>query len=369
MPFNGVYMIKKKVCHIISGDLWAGAEVMAFQLIKELKRNWRFEVLAILFNYGRLSDELKKLGIDVYVIDEKKHSFAGLMIRTGLILGKNCPDVIHSHRYKENIIAYLLSYFIPGTRLISTQHGMPERPASDDRLGRRIILRMNNYFLNRKYNHFICVSCDLKNRFLKDFGFCGRNISVIHNGIETVFKQKKNNHHVMVVGSAGRLFPVKDYSLFVEIAGYVRLKNKSIVFKLAGDGPERNMLANRVDELELSDGFEFKGHVDNMDCFYRSLDVYLNTSISEGIPMSILEAMTRGIPVIAPNVGGIAEIVSDSDDGYLINDRNPRNYGDKIIELYVNKDKYQVMSDNAEKKIHLHFSVKKMSESYEKIYS
>jgi glycosyltransferase involved in cell wall biosynthesis len=127
-----------------------------------------------------------------------------------------------------------------------------------------------------------------------------------------------------VIGSAGRFCPVKDYSFMIHVAKAVKEKTNNIEFHLAGEGPERSKLQAIIQQYNLNETFMLKGHVEDMLTFYRSLDIYLNTSVHEGIPMSILEAMAYGLPVVAPNVGGISEIVSDGEDSYLIENRDPK---------------------------------------------
>ena len=82
---------------------------------------------------------------------------------------------------------------------------------------------------------------------------------------------------------------------------------------MAGEGPERSKLQALIQQYGLNETFVLQGHLDDRLPFYRSLDLYLNTSVHEGIPMSILEAMAHGIPVVAPNVGGIGEVINNED--------------------------------------------------------
>jgi len=109
----------------------------------------------------------------------------------------------------------------------------------------------------------------------------------------------------------------------IEIAKAVNEKTKHIEFHLAGEGPERSKLQALIQRYSLNETFVLHGHVEDMLTFYRSLDLYLNTSVHEGIPMSILEAMAHGLPVVAPDVGGISEIISNGEDGYLVDTRDP----------------------------------------------
>jgi glycosyltransferase involved in cell wall biosynthesis len=170
------------------------------------------------------------------------------------------------------------------------------------------------------------------------------------------------------IGSAGRLFPVKNYSLMVDIANTCRLMADKVQFTLAGEGPEQNKLQHMVKYNNLEEHFEFAGHIENMENFYHELDIYINTSIHEGISISVLEAMSHGLPVIVPDVGGMREIVDDGVNGYLIPSRNPLEFAEKCILLFNNKKLYDDFSVAARKKIENKFSVRHMTEEYLKLY-
>jgi len=124
------------------------------------------------------------------------------------------------------------------------------------------------------------------------------------------------------VGSAGRLFPVKGYDFFIEVAAKVMSVSEQVQFVIAGDGPERQRLERAIGKRGLRNRFTLLGHVDDMAGFYKGLDVYVSTSVHEGIPMSVLEAMGHGLPVVVPYVGGFPEIVEDGECGYLVAERS-----------------------------------------------
>ena len=207
-----------KICHIISGDLWAGAEVMAYHLLRGLKAYGDLSITAIVLNEGRLAEEIHKLGIRVHVVDESKSSLLNLFRIIKKILDKSPPDLIHSHRYKENFLAYLTSRSIQGIKLIGTQHGMPEVYGGKSTLKQRIITKCNFFGLSLFFNRTVAVSEDIQKAFIKQFGFSGSKISMIHNGIGIPdIQPERENKETFVIGSAGRLCPVRDYSFMIEI--------------------------------------------------------------------------------------------------------------------------------------------------------
>lgn len=223
--------------------------------------------------------------------------------------------------------------------------------------------------LSHYFHQVVGVSQDIQKAFIKQYGFKEENVSYIHNGMEiTGILPKRANKMEFTIGSSGRLFPIKDYPLMVEIAKIVAKKSKNVRFILAGDGPERNRLESLMQDYDLEEFFTLMGHTDNMDAFYQELDLYINTSLHEGIPMSILEAMSYGLPVIAPDVGGISEIIEDGVEGYLIHGRDPEDFSERCIRLVENRQLRAKMSKAAREKVIKEFSMEHMAEEYYKLY-
>jgi glycosyltransferase involved in cell wall biosynthesis len=139
-------------------------------------------------------------------------------------------------------------------------------------------------------------------------------------------------------------------------------------FVLAGDGPERQILEEKVRKAGLHGRFKFLGHQDDMDIFYKSLDVYINTSVHEGIPMSVLEAMSYGLPVVVPKVGGFPEIVEEGISGYLIDARDPSVFSDRCVGLLSDPEKREQMAKAARQRVIDHFSREAMTTQYYQLY-
>jgi glycosyltransferase involved in cell wall biosynthesis len=358
-----------RVCHIVSGDLWAGAEVMAWNLLKELQKFPDLEISVALLNEGRLARELRTHNLEVRVFDEAKLSFPRLLLAIRAFMQEKSPHVIHSHRYKENILAFLTSGAgNDRARLVATQHGMPEIGHGSSGAAGRLAGSLNRYLLFRRFDRVVGVSRDIRQNFIEQLGFSRDRTIVIHNGIELPDPQPRSRDGAaMVVGSAGRLFAVKDYPLMARIARELA-GSRDICFKLAGDGPERVALEQYIREYGLDEAFALKGNVDDMDSFYRELDIYLNTSLHEGIPMAILEAMARGLPVIAPKVGGITEIITDGVEGFLIPTRDPWAFAEKCLLLHRDPILREKMGRAARARVEKDFSATAMAEQHRRLY-
>ncbi|NLD91129.1 MAG: glycosyltransferase [Fibrobacter sp.] len=340
---------------------------MAFHLIRTMADSNSISVSAIIFNNGRLADELKNAGVDVTVFEESRYSFPVLVYKVFRKLRSKKIDLIHSHRQKENILALIVSVLLRNTGLVSTLHGMPENPSTKLTI-HSIIRKLNFFLLSRFFSCTVAVSNDIRD-ILINRGFSKRKIITIHNGIPLPSfdtDSKKDTSRSFTIGTAGRLVPVKDFGLFIDIAFFLR-NHQNIHFLLAGDGPLEQDLRCKVSELGLNN-FSFSGKIDDMNLFYKQIDIFMNTSIHEGIPMTILEAMSRGIPVIAPCVGGLPEIIENGVDGFLIQKRNLMHYAGKSMLLSNDLAVYQIMAQAAQEKIKKRFSVSIMTQSYIGVY-
>jgi len=353
---------------VISGDLWAGAEVMGLRLLSGLARRKGVEVSAILLNEGKLAEEIKKLGLPIDVLDETRLNIFQINKRVHEVLTKFRPDIVHTHRLKENILGYIASRKTGRkTPLICTQHGLDE-PQS--RLKWKMLSKANLFILSRYFRNIVAVSEDMRITLVEKFGLPEEKLVVIPNGtaIPPPMIPYKGNKS-FTIGSAGRLFPVKDYPFLVDIAAEVHRYDKEIRFELAGEGPESGRITERIQRYGLQDIFHFKGFMENMSDFYNGLDLYINTSLHEGAPMSVLEAMSHGLPVVAPKEGGIKEVVEDGLQGFLIEGRDPKRFAAKCLAIYQDRILRQRMGDSSREKVASEYSIKSMAGNYHALYT
>lgn len=325
-------------------------------------------VSVITFNKGKLEESLQESGIKVVVIDERQSLPRLVRAVRRCALAMNAT-ILHSHGYKENMVAFAVSKLIPSVRLVATFHGWPEVYGRTGDLKYLLFNRLNLCIVSRFFDRLVCVSEDMRENILQRYKRASEKVAVIRNGIETHVKtQRRKAGQDFVIGSCGRFVRVKDYPFLVAVAASIRRKNTAILFRLAGDGPELNAVRALVKTRGLDDSFSCVGPVDDMADFYAGLDLYINTSIHEGIPMSILEAMLYGLPVVAPRVGGLGEVVTDGVDGYLVDERDPDRYGELCLKLRNDTELYDSMSQAAAMKVRTSFSTERMTEDYISLY-
>jgi glycosyltransferase involved in cell wall biosynthesis len=357
------------VCHIISGDLWAGAEVMAYTLLKSLKNSPKVNLQIILLNDGRLAEKLRKIGLNPRVFDENRFSSFWILRCIRKVFSNQPVQIIHSHRFKENILSALATAFIRNIKLVATQHGMPEFNAGGENFRHRFLIRMNFFLLRRHFDRLVAVSEDIQKQLVDGLKMNPCRVCVIRNGIDLPNLSVNLSHQgPWRVGSAGRLFPVKDFPLFLEVAKMVSDRRNDVEFLIAGDGPEKDRLHQLIRQYRLEKKVTLLGHLTDMASFYRRIDIYLSTSVHEGIPMSVLEAMAQGIPVIAPRTGGFDEIVADQRDGILIGGRRPGFFCDALLRVIADQRLFANLSGMAREKVVREFSAQVMAERYYTLY-
>jgi len=343
---------------------------MDCRLLQGLMKYKDLELCVILLNEGKVASEFRKLGVDVHVALESGRSFFRLAGTIKSLVKKISPDILHSHRLKENILAYHAAKSAGHVRLICTQHGMPEPLSRKGKLLKRFILsKYHCRILSKRFHRVVAVSENIRNHFLREYRFPEGKVDTIHNGTDLPAPcPKKKKSGGFVIGSAGRLFPVKDYPLMVRVAREIFRRNSEARFELAGDGPEKERILGLIREEGLENVFSLNGFLDDISRFYEGLDLYINTSLHEGIPMSILEAMSHGLPVIAPETGGLPEIIENGRHGYLVRGRDPRAYADLCLRLIENRVLLRELGDACREKIRKEFSFDAMSEKYRRLY-
>lgn len=365
-----------RVLHIASGDLWAGAEVQLFTLAKALKNNTNTIVDIVLFNHGTLEQKLLSCDINVIVLDESKLNGLAILRRLIQITHQIQPDVIHTHRLKENILGCIAARLNGNIPSLRTSHGAPETSPSWRRPHKRIIHWLD--FLCGRYlqRAIIAVSEDLAEKLKKHYP--SKKIHVIENGIDLQEMKSRSNDNrstgstgTFNVGFAGRLVPVKRIDIFINTArhlldNYPELKIKCHIF---GDGPLRDELEQLNRKLKTDDIVSFKGHSNNISEEIQKMDALLVTSDHEGLPMVLLETMALGTPIISHAVGGIPHLLDQGECGILITENEPASYAAAIETLINNPAKITEITRKAKRRVEERYSSISNAHAYNSRYN
>jgi glycosyltransferase involved in cell wall biosynthesis len=164
------------------------------------------------------------------------------------------------------------------------------------------------------------------------------------------------------------MVPVKDLDLFLRVGASLRETTRDLRLSVLGDGPLRSALERRARDLRIADCTTFVAPSADPAPYYASLDIYLNTSRHEGLPMSVLEAMASARAVVAAKVGGIPEIITDGEDGLLVEGRRPAEFARRCLELIGSADLRGSIGRSAVKTVSARFSAQRMADNYAGLY-
>ena len=298
------------------------------------------------------------------------------------IICKEKPDIIHTHTAKAGTLGRMagILYNLNQPRrmpsatcavLVHTFHGHV----------------FHGYFGRIKTAFFICVerflalftdkiitvSENLKKELVEKFKITPENkISVIELGFELdeLFKlPPRENKEVINIGIVGRLVPVKNHKMLFKVAKRVKGKGLRVKIAVIGDGEMREELEKYVIELGIEDKVEFRGWIKDLKAIYEGLDIVVLTSLNEGTPVSLIEAMAAGRPVVTTNVGGVKDIVEDGKSGYLVESGNVEEFTKKLLELVRDPEKRRTFGQNGRNIVKNRFTKERLIKDTKELYN
>jgi glycosyltransferase involved in cell wall biosynthesis len=311
--------VKLSVCHIISGDLWAGAACQVSNLLSELVLMEGIHVSTITFNEGRLTKELKRLEVPVTCLPEESLSPIGIILGICRHIRHFEVDVVHCHGHKEHILGCLAIVLARRpAKMVRTLHGMPEPYFGLAGLRAKAFSRLQEFFFSHFTQTVIAVSQDMEKRLQRKTW--AKKLVCIHNGVNLemvkadipaqMMRQQMNiEEEKFIIGTACRLVPIKRLDILIDAFHQIHDKHPHTVLIIAGDGPLLPRLKQKTEFLEMQSHIRFLGHRDDIYNIISMFDLFVMTSEHEGIPITLLEALSLGVPVIVPAVGGIPEIL------------------------------------------------------------
>jgi len=327
-----------RVLHIASGDLWAGAEVQAFTLISHLARLPETEIAAVLMNDQTLADKLRSIGIATYVLDERRTHSIGIFVRLRRVLRSWQPDVVHTHRQKENILGSLANRSCRNVPSVRTAHGANELSGGTGwgAVRRRMVTRLDRWCGRALQQRVIAVTRALGVQLTAEFP--AEMVTVIENGVDFeevrrergVAEYRAKEPNATHIGIAGRLVEVKRVDLFIETAALLLRERpeRTWQFHIFGDGPLRRSLEELSARLQTREKVLFHGHRQDIATCVGGLDALVMCSDHEGMPMVSLEAAALGVPMVAHAVGGLLDVVPEE---FLVTRHDPHGYSSGIL--------------------------------------
>jgi glycosyltransferase involved in cell wall biosynthesis len=367
-------MMKKAViCHLIHGLRIGGAEMLVARLARCLRRDFSFRFIC-LDELGSLGEELRSEGFPVEVMDRRPGIDWRLPFRLARLLARNRVDLIHAHQYSPFFYALTARLLYWHPPILFTEHGrwIPDYP-------RRKRIIANRLLLQRR-DRVVGVGEYIRQALIINEGILARRVEVLFNGVDlTPYRQPAPDRMAtrrdiglqeddFVIILVARLVPIKNHLTAVRALHLVALREPNARLILVGEGPEERAIRAGIEEYGLEQRVRLLGLRTDVPRLLQAADVFLLTSINEGIPLTVIEAMAAGLPVVSTAVGGVAEVVLDGQTGLLAPAGNAEILSQHLLRLSADADLRTQLGQVGRARAFAHFSEDEMLAAYERLY-
>lgn len=343
----------KKVVHLLSTDIFAGAENMACQIIKGFENDENYEMVYV-SEIGTNKTNLENRGIQYYKLDKFNLKNVKKAVK------ELKPDIIHSHDIRASIIA---SFFSKEAHIVSHIH-------SNHKNMRKMNLKTFLYnMFSKKMDKIIWVSNSAIDNYYYKNNVQNKS-EVMYNIVskdellEKISEDKNEYNHDVIF--LGRLTYPKNPLRIIEVVKLLKTKKSDINVALVGMGELYEDVKEKIKEYDLEENIKMYGFISNPYKILNSSKIMIMTSIYEGTPMCALEAIALGKPIISTPTDGLVDLIKNGENGYLSNENSE--IAEKIYEVLSDKEQYEKMSENARKLSNRVNDVKQYKERLEKIY-
>lgn len=362
------------VLHLISSEGLFGAEMVSLVLAKELERSGLRPVIGVIENtynpHTELMAEAIARGLRSVSFPCRWQFDWSTVSLIREFVKREGVDLIHCHGYKSNLFAILgTSGDLPK---VTTNHNWL---TNEWRL--KLYCLLDSLWI-RRFDRIIAVSDQIRSAMIGK-GIPAGKISVIDNGVEIVrFSQRTVSDHLkdkigikrddFVIGTVGNLNWEKGHAYLIDAANQILRVCDKAKFLIIGDGELRAELEQKVVELGLQRQFVFTGIRRDIPALLRVMNIFVLSSVREGLPMVLLEAMAAGKAIVSSKVGAIPKVLEDRVDGMLVEPMNSEALGASVIELMMTDGLIDTMGERARKKVAEHYSSRSMADKYIRIY-
>jgi len=334
------------------------------RLLVEMARHrdtLRFEwSVIVLGGRGTLAEALEATGVRVISLDAPSGFRPGLWRQLAQLLRQERFDVVHTHDDRPLVYGMPAAQLAQVGRRVHTHH---HGRLSHKHWYQRMLLRQAASCAH----HFVCVSRDSA-RYMIEQGVPAARVQTLWNGIDlTSFAYQGPSDDGPIV-TVARLSLGKDIATLLRAARYVVTAFPRMRFEIAGDGPCRADLSELAKELNLTQNVTFLGEVRDIPALLARARLFVLPSQSEGISLTLLEAMARGLPVITTQVGGNPEVVEAGVTGLLVPPRSPETLAQAINSVIVNPARSRQMGLAGRRRVENCFDIRRMVAAYEALY-
>jgi glycosyltransferase involved in cell wall biosynthesis len=303
-----------RIVQLVNNLEIGGAERLVVDLASALRSRGHDVAVACLRTGGPLEDVVKEAGIDVCILDKPPGPSMRVLSRLKAYLKKFGADVVHSHNPLVHHYGLMAGRLARIPVIVNTIHG-------PDNISVRAGFKELLYGAVCQFSDQIIAVCPTAYRTFAQTGFIPeRKLMVINNGtrLDAFLRvQPRVQDGRFVFGIVGRLVPVKDHRSLLEAFSLVLRQYPACQLEILGDGPLRGELQRQASALGISANTVFHGYRADVPAFMERIDVSILCSLSEGLPLSVLEAMAAGLPIVGTDVGETKPLVEGANCGWL----------------------------------------------------
>jgi len=349
-----------------------GTERLVLEICKRVREEFNVTVCC-LDDEGEWAGDLRAEGIEVIALRRQSGFRPSVGRRIAALAEERHVDLLHCHQYSPFVYGWIASQLNRRLKVVYTEHGrLSDAPPSWKR-------RLINPMLSHLNGEIVAVSHELRDYMLMS-RFAAMRVGVIHNGIEPgpapSRAERLRARRVLgvddtafVVMAVARLDPVKDFPTLVEAFAIARRQLPHARLVIVGDGPERARLEACVDASHLAASVDIIGYRSGVRQLLPAADLYVSSSISEGISITILEAMAARVPVVATAVGGTPEVVpTTGEGGILVPSRDPGRLAAAIVSLERDPATRAEMAAAGRRRLESSFNLDRMVGDYVRTY-
>lgn len=351
----------RKVMHVLTSLEVGGAEMVVLELLSHMPERASQTCVVTLRRRGPLAERVEALGVRVISLDVPTTGGAlALALALARVVRRERPDIIHSHNSSPLVATALATLFTGGIRLVHTEHG---RSSTESRAA-RIALRL----AGRRADHIVAVSHDTAEWSRHRVGLPADRIIVIRNGVPSGPPPRARDPRRTHAITVARLEKVKDIGTMLRAIPAIAARVPGFHLHIFGDGGERRSLEALSESLGLTARVTFHGMSNDVRTALAQGDVFLSSSVSEGISLTILEAMSNGLPVVATAVGGTPELVTDGLNGRLVAAADVTAFAAAVADVLAEPATAQTMGRASRHRAETEFSMQAMVDGYRQLY-
>ncbi|HJT32845.1 MAG TPA: glycosyltransferase [Pirellulales bacterium] len=362
------------ICQLLHSLVVGGAEVLAARLARQFRSDYRF-VFVCLDELGTLGHELSDDGFPVYVLHRRGGVDWHCMRRLARILRHESVRLLHAHQYTPFFYAAASRMLAKNVPIVFTEHGRhyPDHPRKKRMIANRILLRRGDRLFG--------VGHAVRQALVDNDGFAAERVRVIHNGIDlqpydaprdarraSVRRELGYEPHELLIVQVARLDYLKDHATAIRAFARICQRRPEARLLLVGEGPERPKIEREIAERHLGHSVRLLGLRQDVPALLAAADLFWLTSISEGIPLTIIEAMAAGVPVVATNVGGIGEVIDADRTGLLVGSGDDAALANSVCRLLESERLRGRLTETARGDALNRFSEARMHASYAAVY-